>query len=147
MPVSMTLAESHMKKTRKTLLVVGGTLLLVLVAGAVYIAWCKHRLRPQLHTHACWEYLNLIASTKEYVALPQGLTNGTSLAWADLERDLARPLPHECHSGGQFEIGAVGLFPSCSIHGQSTGFGGAGLHDFLRRNGIVMRKAETGETQ
>lgn len=141
------LAEKDMKKIRKTALVVGGTLLLVLVAGAVYIAWSQHRMRPRLHTHACWEYLNLIAATKEHVALSQGLTNSTSLAWADLERDRVRPLPHECHSCGRFEIGAVGLFPSCSIHGQFTGFGEAGLDAFFRRNGIVMRKAETGETQ
>ena len=115
----------------KIILVLVATVVITsVVAGITALA----RARQRGNIHSCWEYLRLIDSAKENVVLTRGLTNGQSVAWSDLDALVTRGAPRQCLLDGALTPGAVGILPSCSMHGELT----QDPTEFERRNGLTV---------
>lgn len=100
----------------------GGKITVVVLGTAIVVAIGVSVRRTMVvsRTHWCDNQMSVIDGAKSQYAAAHGQTNGdlvTPEQTAPYIKDGVQVILHGCPSGGQYDIGKVGDFPRCSIHG------------------------------
>jgi len=76
-------------------------------------------LSPKSRERRCSNNLQQIDGAKDTFMLEHGVTNGTVVTWAELQKYIPPLGTPECKclSGGEYLINSLGSAPTCSVHG------------------------------
>ena len=74
-----------------------------------------NRGRPKAATSACLKNLRIINSAKEQWAAATGMTNGTEVVIAEVNRYIKGGKTPLCPDHGTYTYGVIGVLPTCSL--------------------------------
>lgn len=107
-----------MRKMTKDEWIVVGIVGALLLGAGLFISAGQARSAQRVMAASCMNNQSIIASTIHSAALANNWTNGEPIVIGKVTAFLRDGKLPQCHGGGQYVIGKVGEWPSCTLHGE-----------------------------